>query len=160
MRATVSTRMTFAALALLAGLSGCALPFTLSTPAGFARLETPAYSRYQYRAIAAYGVALAVRAESNGSHGDLDFWTEAVDRSVRQNGPYVATGTAEARSANGVRGRRLEYRLGEGAHGNLYRVLVFVTDARVYVLEVGGSEEAMARGRAAVEQSLASFATR
>lgn len=160
MRPTAS--LSLRALGLLlcgSALAACGAPFTLRTPTGFAEVQTPSWSRFRYRAIAAYGLALGVRAEDNAAHGDLDFWTEAVDRTIRQNGLHFPTGTAEARAANGLRGRRLEYRYGERERGMRYVVLVFVTRERVYVVEAGGAEEAMTRGRAALEEALASFST-
>jgi hypothetical protein len=93
----------------------------------------------------------------NDAGGNLDFWTEAIDRALRRQGPYHPVGVAPARSANGLLGRRLQYVYGDAATGSTYWVTTFVTEARVYVIEAGGPTEAFARARPDIERAIGSF---
>jgi hypothetical protein len=145
-----------AALVALAALSVAFAPacasLRMDTPADFARVESPR-APYEYRAVAAYGVALAVRSVPNEGHASLDFWAEAVDRTLRGAGPYHPAGTLDVRTNGGLPGRRLAYVFGNAQSGSVYWVTLFVTPARVYVVEAGGPPEAFARARAGVERA-------
>lgn len=155
-----SRRIVLAALVALvaaAAVTGCA-SFRMSTPQGFAQLpnQRPAYD---YRATSAYGVAVSVRALPNREHASLDFWAEAIDRHLQRTGQYAPRGTAPVRTASGLHGRRLQYAYAPaGNAGSTYWATVFVTDARVYVVEAGGNDAAFERARPSVERSLQSFA--
>ncbi len=143
--------------AIVSAFCGC-VPFSITTPSDFARLDSPPRP-YQYRAMSAYGVALAVRSEANPSHGSLDFWAEAVDRTLRGTRAYHPAGMSNVRSRNGTPGRRLEYRYGDAQSGSVYVVVVYASTDRVWVLEVGGTQEAFARARAGVTSAIDSFTT-
>lgn len=93
------------------------------------------------RATSAEGVVLGVRAEKNEPRGNLELWTDALDRQLRRGG-YVAEGDArEVRTARGLSGREISYTRLE--NGRKYRVwtTVFVTEKRVWVVEAGGDAD-------------------
>ncbi len=141
------------AVALLA--SGCAT-FEIRTPAGFGQLRNQ-QPRFDYRAVSAYGVALAVRVVPNTERGNLDFWSEVVDRRLQHGGSYHAAGSTELRTRNGLVGRRLAYTYGDAQTGQTYWVTVFVTDRKVYLVEAGGGIDAFTRARDGVERAMQSF---
>ena len=151
-----SSTVALALAAALAAASGCA-SFQIATPPDFARVESPR-PPYEYRAVAAYGVALAMRSVPNEGHASLDFWAEAVDRTLRRTGPYHPAGSLDVRTTTGLAGRRLMYLYGGAQTGSVYWLVLYVTPARVYVLETGGTPEAFARARSGVERALLSFA--
>jgi len=141
--------------AVLCASASC-VHFKITTPPSFAELPYQA-PRFDYRAVTAYGVAISVRVVSNEGNGTLDFWTEAVDRSLRRSGPYRPDGMLDANTVNGVRGKRLQYAYGEAPNASTYWVTVFVTPQRVYIVEAGGAVEAFTRAKAEVERALQSF---
>jgi hypothetical protein len=143
------------ALALSLLGTGCA-SFEIRTPAGFGQLRNQR-PRYDYRAVSAYGVALAVRVVPNTERGNLDFWSEVVDRHLQHGGTYRAAGTTDLRTTSGLTGRRLAYAYGDPQAGQTYWVTVFVTDRKVYLVEAGGGTEAFTRARDGVEHALQSF---
>jgi len=144
-------------VALLASaLAGCA-GFRMNTPRDFARLPDQGPT-YAMRSVSAYGVALAVRSMPNRERGNLDFWTESVDRQLQHHAGYRSTGTAEVHSRGGLTGRRLEYSYGDPRAASTYWVTLFVTPGTVFVVEAGGAATAFERARGGVEQAITSFA--
>lgn len=140
-------------------LAHCAcVPFSLTTPADFARIDSPPRP-YQYRSMSAYGAALAVRSEANPSHGSLDFWAEAVDRTLRGTRAYHPAGMVNVHARNGTPGRRLEYRYGDPQSGSVYLVVIYVNRERVWILEAGGTQEAFTRASAGLTAAIESFTT-
>jgi hypothetical protein len=119
--------------------TACGPSVTLQTPPGFAVL--PQQKEYLYRAASAEGVVLAIRAEENKPTGNLDFWSEALDRQLRQAG-YKPDGKSEdVKSATGIPGRRLKYTRENQGRTYRYWVSVFVTETRVFCVEAGGDED-------------------
>ena len=143
------------ALALSMLTTGCA-SFAIRTPSGFGQLRDQR-PRYEYRAVTAYGVALAVRVVRNSEHGNLDFWSEVVDRHLQHGGNYHASGSTDIHTATGFAGRRLSYTYGDAQTGQTYWVTVFVTDRKVYLVEAGGGTDAFTRARDGVERAVSSF---
>lgn len=126
-------------LLLLLAATACGPSVSLQTPPGFAVL--PKQTEYLYRAASADGVVLAVRAEENKPTGNLDFWSEALDRQLRQGG-YKPDGKSEdVKSASGIPGRRLKYTRENQGRTYRYWVSVFVTETRVFCVEAGGDED-------------------
>jgi len=158
-RSFVALRAVLLALACTSVLAACGLPFDLRTPDDFARVERPP-PPYRWRAVSAYGVAMGVRTAENETHAALDFWVEAIDRTLRRGATYTPAGMTSIRSANGVPGRRLEYRYGDPNAGSVYIVVVFTTSDRVHIVEAGGAPDAMARARPGVERAIASYVAR
>jgi hypothetical protein len=126
-------------LALAAGAVACGPSVTLQTPSGFAVLEDQ--KEYVYRATSAEGVVLGVRAEKNEPRGNIDFWTDALDRQLRRAG-YVAEGDMkEVHTRTGLTGREVKYTRVESGRKYRFWMTVFVTDKRVWVVEVGGDAD-------------------
>lgn len=126
-------------LAAAALATGCGPSVALQTPPGFAVL--PKQTEYLYRAANADGVVLAVRAEDNKPTGNLDFWSEALDRQLLNVG-YKADGKAEdVKSASGIPGRRMKYTRENQGRTYRYWMTVFVTDTRVFCVEAGGDQD-------------------
>lgn len=142
-------------LALAALATGCA-SFQIRTPAGFGQLRNQS-PRYDYRSVSAYGVALAVRVVPNSERGNLDFWSEVVDRHLQHGGAYHASGSADVHTTTGLTGRRMAYTYGDPQAGQTYWVTVFVTDRKVYLVEAGGGTDAFTRARDGVERAVQSF---
>lgn len=146
----------FAALALSAATAACGPSVTLQTPSGFAVLEDQ--KEYVYRATSAEGVVLGVRAERNQPHGNLEFWSEALDRQLRHGG-YVTEGALkEVHLASGLTGRELRYTRVENGRKQRFWMTVFVTEKRVWVVEAGGDADRFKeRTQLAVQKAIASL---
>jgi hypothetical protein len=141
------------ALALLVA-AGCST-FKATTPAGF--VELPEQERYDYRATTHDGVVLSVRSLDNEPRGDEAFWTRAVELRLRHQGGYALLDSRAVSANEGLTGRLLRFGHDEGARPHLYQVTLFVTHKRIYVLEAGGSREAVERESAKLEAFVAQF---
>lgn len=150
----IRTSIAAAALMMLSALAGCSRGFAITTPSGFAELE--GQEHYGYRATNAEGLVLAVRKESNAPHGDLTFWSGAVDAHLRRNG-YAAKKAADVKSADGVDGRQIRYTSKRGGRPHVFWVTVFVTADAVVTVEVGGDEAHFEKHEAAVTEAIASL---
>jgi hypothetical protein len=155
------------AAAALGGLGGCGPSFAIETPAGFVELEQE-YSSYDYRATSADGLVLAVREIDHDPKGELSFWVKAIENRMRERGGYALLESAPTKSADGVAGMQLRFGLdvdsspegGGVGKPHLYYVAVFVTDARIFVIEAGGTKELMTAQAQAIEAALRSFKTK
>jgi hypothetical protein len=124
------------ALALLA--VGCA-NFEAKTPQNFVVLEEDR-SQYDYRATSAKGIVLAVREIANDPKGELDFWSEAIENSLLNNGGYALLKKDEVTTRQGHKGVRLRLGLDNNDKPHEYTVAVFVTDDHVFLVQVGGEK--------------------
>ncbi len=124
-------------------LSSACSTFQAATPPGFVELEESA--PYDYRATTADGVVLAVRSIEHEPKGELGFWVTAVERQVREQKGYALLETRDVKNAQGLAGKQLRFGHDEGKQPHLYYVTLFVTDARLYLLEAGGKKELMTR---------------
>jgi hypothetical protein len=128
-------------LAVSVSAAACGPRVALQTPAGFAVLDDQ--KEYVYRATSAEGVVIAVRAEDNKPRGNIDFWADALDRTLRRGG-YVPEGKgaqAPVRSPGGITGREMKYTREENGRKYRFWVAVFVTENKVWVVEAGGDHE-------------------
>jgi hypothetical protein len=125
-----------AAATTLVGCTGAG--FQIATPDGFAELEDQ--DDYGYRATNAQGVVLAVRREDNAPHGDLSFWSGAVDAHLRRSG-YKVVEAVQVETSMGVRGRQLRYAIEREGRTHAFWVTVFVTADEVITIEAGGDKD-------------------
>lgn len=126
------TILILAALCSFAG--GCASAH-LDTPAGFAAFDDN--KAYDFYASDGEGVVLAVRTEKNRPHGDLSYWTSALDVQLREAG-YRPHNVADVTSADGHEGKQLRYVVDDDGRELVFWVSVFVTDRHVVLVEAGG----------------------
>jgi hypothetical protein len=119
--------------------TACGPSVALQTPPGFAVL--PKQTEYIYRAASADGVVLAIRAQENKPSGNLDFWSDALDRQLQQVN-YKPDGKPEdVKSATGIPGRRMKYTRENQGRTYRYWVTVFVTESQVFCVEAGGDQD-------------------
>lgn len=97
-------------------------------------------SQYDYRATSANGLVLAVREIANDPKGELDFWSEAVENTLRYNGGYALLKKDEITTRQGHKGVRLRLGLDNNDKPHEYTVAVFVTDDHVFLVQVGGEK--------------------
>jgi hypothetical protein len=137
-------------------LSACGASFHAQTPPGFVELDEKD-SAYEYRAITADGLVLAVREIDHEPKGQLEFWVRAVENQMRQRGGYALIDTREVSCKTGQKGKQLRFGHDEGAKPYLYFVTVFVTPSTIYVLEAGGTKELMTSHESEVDSSVTEF---
>jgi hypothetical protein len=156
------TRSLLCALSLTACLvaaAGCGPGFTLTTPPAFVELDND-WDDYDYRATTADGLVIGVRAFEHDPKGDEAFWLKAIQNRMREGGGYALLASERIKSADGVAGTLLRFGHDrEGSEPHLYSLGVFVTDATIYVLEVGGTKKLVEEHAADIKAALASFTT-
>ena len=115
---------------------------SVATPPGFGVLKDQKEYVYRHNHLyQAHPWVLAVRAEQNEPQGNLDFWADALDRTLRRAG-YVAEGNpGSVRSGNGLSGRVHKYTRDQGGRAQRFWIAVFVTEGRVWVVEAGGDAQ-------------------
>lgn len=136
-----------AAFVLLAACHGG----RLATPSGFATLDSD--DAYSYRATNAQGVVLGVRTEDNDVKANVDFWAEALDLRLREQG-YAFRTKQSPTSRAGLQGRQLRYEISRGGRTQSYWLTVFATEKKVYVVEAAGDKEAFDGAAPMVESAI------
>jgi len=152
MKRTLGTLL-FCSAALLAA-PGCGPGFGVKTPDGFVELDDQ--EEYAYRATSAEGVVLGVRAEPNRPKGNLGFWTNALDLKLRRIG-YEAVDAKEVKTKSGATGKQIRYKRMIYDRPHTYWMTVFVTDADVFVVEVGGDAREFDKSKDAITSAIESF---
>jgi len=152
--------MTFAMLLSWAACCvACGPGFEAAKPPGFVEIESE-YDEYDYRATTADGVVIAVREIEHDPQGEPEFWLTAIKNRMRDRGGYALLETVAVKSGDGVAGTQL--RFGHDDDGNkphLYYVTLFVTEAKLFLLEAGGTKQLMAANAAKIDVAVAKFST-
>lgn len=142
-------------LSLLLGAAGCTPGAHLSTPAGFATLDSG--DMYSYRATSAKGVVLATRTEPNRVKANTEFWADTLDGKLRDKG-YTADGAARAvKTSKGLAGTQLRYTTMQGGRVHRYWVSVFATADKVYLVEAAGDKEPFDKAEKTVESAMSTL---
>jgi hypothetical protein len=143
---------------LLAALGGTSCrSFVPATPPGFVDLGDR-YPHGEYRATTADGVVLGVRAYDNDPKGELAFWARSLERRMREVGGYALLDKRPVSARGGLVGTQMRFGHDEGKEPYLYEIVLFVTDAKIFVLEAGGTKTEMAKQEAQLDWAVKSFA--
>ena len=144
--------------ASLAAFASCR-PFVPATPPGFVELEDR-YSSTEYRATTADGVVLGIRAFDNEPKGERAFWVRALENRMRDAGGYALIEKRDVKNRGGLTGTEMRFGHDEGDEPYLYRLTIFVTDKRVFIVEAGGSRLQMERQAEQIDWSIKNFLQR
>lgn len=136
--------------------AGCGRSFVAATPPGFVDLGD-GYPDGEYRATTADGAVLGVRAFDNEPKGELAFWSRALENRMRETGGYALLEKRSITSRGGLVGSELVFGHDEGSTPHLYRVVLFVTDKKIFVLEAGGAKAEMDRQAAQIDWAFKGF---
>lgn len=143
----------FVVVILLA--TGCQ-HFTMFTAKDFVVLED-SYP-YDFRATTPEGLVMGVREFDNSKqHGELKFWTAAIENELRLDHGYALEKTSEITTLQGKKGTQLRFGLDRDDVAHVYVVTVFATDTRVFVLEAGGTEQLVKKHQAQIDWSISEF---
>lgn len=134
--------------------TACSRGARLETPAGFANLGDD--RQYSYRATSARGVVLTTRSEPNDVAANTEFWAEALDARLRDQG-YAPEAQRPVKTARGLAGTQLRYTTTRHGRPHRYWVTVFATGSKVYVVEAAGDQEPFDRASSAVDAAIASL---
>ncbi len=137
----------------VAALGGGCTSVHITTPPGFAELDSAA--GYRYRASNAEGVVLAVRREKNDPQGDLSFWSGAIDAQLRRAG-YSAVEAHDV-EASGLKGKQIRYLIVREGRDHAYWINVFVTKKSVVTVEAGGDKDLFAHEEDAIKKAIATL---
>ena len=142
-------------IALTLAAMGCA-NFEAKTPTNFVRLEQDK-SQYDYRATSADGIVLAVREIENEPQGELVFWTEAIENSLRNRGGYALLDRSEITTAQGHSGVRLRLGLDNNDKPHEYTVAIFVTEDHVFLVQAGGEQSLLEKNADTIDGWVGGF---
>jgi hypothetical protein len=131
-------------------------PFVPATPPGFVELEDR-YSWNEYRATTADGDVIGIRAFDNEPKGERAFWVRAIENRMRDSGGYALLEKRDVKNRGGLTGTEMKFGHDEGDEPYLYRLTVFVTDDRVFLVEAGGTKVQMERQAEQIDWSLKNF---
>lgn len=122
----------FAAMLLAAG---CA---SIEPPAGYVPLAES--GNKDFKAMSAEGntLALSVRVNEAGKHGDLGFWTTAFKHEKVKLGSYRLIAESDIKTNAGSEGKLIELRIQTGAAEYVWLVAMFVNPSTIHVVEAGG----------------------
>jgi hypothetical protein len=152
---------------LILGAVGCQPHFHMFTAKDFVALEET--YPYEFRAVTADGVVLAVREfENDKERADANFWVRAIENELRLDKGYALLKKSQIKTKSGLTGTQLRFGLDRDQEAHLYTVTVFVTErgtlmgkmSRVYVVESGGEEALVERHAAQLDWSLDEFIAR
>jgi len=135
--------MMFVVAAGLLGATGCNA-YRLEPPKGFAEVDA---DRTGSRMKSGDDVGLNLRVFDNVEGGTLEFWSEDLVRKLGKRG-YVLVAQSQARSKNRVTGTRFDFTYvvpGTESETKFYSVVLYVTDAHVFALQLAGDDELRAR---------------
>jgi hypothetical protein len=114
----------------------------------------PSLREHDLLATTADGVVVGVRGIEHRVHGTQAFWSEAISRTLREDRGYALLSSERISAGSGQRGRILRFGRDLGGHTYRYTVAVFVTDARIVVVEATGREAQYTRLEPAIEHSI------
>jgi hypothetical protein len=137
-------------------LAGCGRSFEPATPPGFVDLGD-AYPDGEYRATTADGAVIGVRAFDNEPKGELAFWARALENRMRETGGYALLEKRSVTSRGGQVGTELHFGHDEGRTPHLYRIALFVTDTKIFVIEAGGAKPEMERQASQIDWAIKGF---
>jgi hypothetical protein len=112
----------------------CGPASRLSAPDGFAHLG----GDFDDRVASATGVVVGTRAVPNEPKANLDFWAQAIDLRLRQQGYELTEQPQDVKNDKGLPGRSLHYTFFDGTRKNRYFVDVYATDRRLLLVEAAG----------------------
>ena len=144
----------FAAVISLASI-GCTPSGKVEVPGSYAKL--PSAEGYSFRAANAKGVVVAVRTQDNELKGNIDFWAEAIDQHMRDDGYEGDPAIRDVQSRSGVAGKQIRYNRNQEGREYRYWLTIFLADSRVFVIEAGGDKEIFDPAIPEVESAVLSF---
>ncbi len=149
--------MTHFTLILVAAFSsGACKDFTVFTAKDFVVLKDT--EPYDFRATTPEGLVIGVREFDNSSqHGELKFWTTAIENKLRLDQGYALEKTTAVTTLQGQEGVQMRFGLDRDEVAHLYIVTVFATDDAVFVLEAGGTEALVEKHQAQIDWSVSEF---
>ena len=145
-------------LSLLAAIAalGCGRSFVPATPPGFVDLGEN-YPDGEYRATTADGAVIGIRVFDNDPKGELSFWSRALENRMRETGGYALLEKKAVTSRGGLAGTELNFGHDEGRTPHLYRIALFVTDKKIFVIEAGGEKPEMERQASQIDWAIKGF---
>jgi len=143
------------ALAATVLAAGCIEP-RLKAPETFIRLDEPGYW-YADKVVSADGVYIGVRPARAAEGGNLDFWTAAARNQLTGGMGYTLDNEGDVTSADGTKGRRMDFTVTLENTSLGYAVALWVLDDRITLAEAGGPKEKFDADRAAIEAAFESI---
>lgn len=108
------------------------------------------------KAITADGVMIKAREVENYPEATLEFWTDAMDRHLEEQG-YTRKSKECFKSQTGLAGCRLDYLLPHGPEDWVLSETLFLDGDTVYVVEAAGPFERYAKIETEYAASLRTF---
>jgi hypothetical protein len=133
---------------------GCVPSGGFTAPDAYVMLPHPG-GFYDKEAVSADGVYFGLRTPQPSEDGTLAFWSTAIRNQLINARGYILAGEADAGSADGTPGKRLDFTATLAGREMGYFVAVWVVGKEVHVAEAGGPKDKFDTDRAKLEAALA-----
>jgi len=134
-------------------LAGCVRGLEL--PPNFVAMEKADLGHYDFRAVSADGVVLALSVRDNPKKGTLEFWSEAIRNELTDRG-YSLVKTEAVESSSNVPGTMLTMEEDLRGQKFTYVLAVFVKSREVLIAEAGGKADLVRLRMTEITKSLLS----
>lgn len=139
-------------LLLLGALTSCRV---MDTPTGYVSID--AMDPDVFHAVSPSGNTLRVRVHENPEEGTLQFWQEAIQRTLTEERGYTVIASVPVSTAAGLGGIETTYAPNAEKPEYLYVIDLFIDDDRVIVVEAGGEFETFSAELDAIRASVRSL---
>ena len=123
----------FSLLTLALVFVGCKTPYTMDTPKSFRKYE----DTKDFKMITADGVMLKARQVDNYPEGDLDFWTDALERHLAERG-YLMKSKDCFKTQTAKKACTLDFVLPYGTEDWAFSETVFIIGKKIVLVEAAG----------------------
>ena len=134
-------------------IAGCAP--ALELPAGFVELGPDQSGRYDFKAVSADGVVIALRRIDNSKNATVEFWAKAIENELTWRGHSLVE-NVPVTSEEGTPGQLMTFTGQREGQEFTYILGVFVKGGRILLTEAGGKADAFGKRQAEIGKSLLS----
>jgi len=143
-------------LLLLSSGWGCGPGSLVTVPDGFVALKGDLNDDVAQKMVSADGAVVVVRERDNDPYGDLNFWSEALEREIKAGRGYDLIATEEVGSVN-HKGRLLKFKGAFQEETFHYNVAIFTTPEQIVTVETVVTEENATRHEETLIKTISSL---
>ena len=123
-----------------------------SVPESFARDKDVEGKGVILGALDPFGSMYRVRTITPDEEGNFEFWTDALDRHLKESG-YVSLSEKEV-TVSGKKGRQLEYNVPMSSEDHIYQVSLFSLDDEILLVEASSERKRFDQLRTKLDKAI------